>query len=256
MSESVTVTGMILSAQASKEYDRRLVILTKELGKISAFANGVRRPTVAMSGVSQPFVFGKFTVFAGKNSYTLQNAEVENSFGGMRDDLEAMAYGLYFCEFAETVTREGIPAKEELKVLYRSLSALLKTSIDRELVRAVFEMRMLAVGGIMPQVYECVSCRSKEELIWFSAPAGGCICRKCARNNGFGAEYEGRPLWSVHPSTLYTMQFILSSPIESLYTFKVSEHVLNELQEILKQFLAIHIGKNFKSLDWLNSIKA
>ena len=63
MAESITVTGMILSAQPNKEYDRRLVLLTKERGKLSVFANGVRRTTAMLSGCSQPFVFGKFTLY-------------------------------------------------------------------------------------------------------------------------------------------------------------------------------------------------
>ena len=266
MAESITVTGMILSAQPNKEYDRRLVLLTKERGKISVFANGVRRPTAMLSGCSQPFVFGKFTLYEGRESYTLQAVEPENFFAELRTDLEAVYYGVYFCEFAETVTREGLPAKEELKVLYRSLGALLKKSIGSELVRAIFELKMLSVGGISPQVYECVKCRKKEDLHWFSAKSGGCICRACAdklweestlqdghfsgAGNGTGLAVGERYL-PVSGSTLYTMQYILATPIESLYTFTVTEDVLSQLKKILKEFTDLHIGRKFKSLEML-----
>ncbi len=243
MAESITVTGMILSAQPNKEYDRRLVLLTKERGKLSVFANGVRRPTAMLSGCSQPFVFGKFTLYEGRESYTLQAAEPENFFAELRTDLEAVYYGVYFCEFAETVTREGLPAKEELKVLYRSLGALLKKSIGSELVRSIFELKMLSVGGISPQVYECVKCRKKENLHWFSAKSGGCVCKACADNNERYLPVSG--------STLYTMQYILATPIESLYTFTVSEDVRGQLKKILKEFTDLHIGRRFKSLEML-----
>lgn len=260
MAESITVTGMILSAQPNKEYDRRLVLLTKERGKISVFANGVRRPTAMLSGCSQPFVFGRFTLYEGRESYTLQGVEPENFFAELRTDLEAVYYGVYFCEFAETVTREGLPAKEELKVLYRSLGALLKKSIGSELVRAIFELKMLSVGGISPQVYECVKCRKKEDLHWFSAKSGGCICKSCAdklweeetpaegQNAGL---VIGERYLPVSCSTLYTMQYILATPIESLYTFTVTEDVLSQLKKILKEFTDLHIGRKFKSLEML-----
>ena len=40
MGEVVTLTGMILVASPMKEYDKRIELLTKERGRISAFGNG------------------------------------------------------------------------------------------------------------------------------------------------------------------------------------------------------------------------
>ena len=61
MIETVTVIGMVISYMAISEYDKRLVLLTKEFGKITAFARGARKTTSQFLAGSQPMAFGEFT---------------------------------------------------------------------------------------------------------------------------------------------------------------------------------------------------
>lgn len=59
---------------------------------------------------------------------------------------------------------------------------------------------------------------------------------------------------SLHPSTLYTLQYIVSSPVEKLYNFLVKEEVLQQLSEIVTAYLKEYLGKQFKSLEILETI--
>ena len=132
MQDRIKVLGIVLKAEPIGEYDRRVVILTREKGKISAFARGARKPTSAFLAPTSPFTFGTFELYAG------------------RQDFEGAYYGMYFLELADYCTRENNDEREVLKLLYQSLRALTVKSIPRRLVRCIYEIRLIVANGEFP----------------------------------------------------------------------------------------------------------
>ena len=142
MQEHITVTGIVLKAYPVGEYDRGIVILTRERGKISAFARGARKPGSRLAAASAPFSFGRFRLYEGKSSYTVVEADIQKFFEELRADYVGACYGMYFAEVAEWYARENNDERELLKLLYQSLRALCADSLPNPLVRCVGKRRI------------------------------------------------------------------------------------------------------------------
>ena len=212
MQGHITVTGMVLKQSPVGEYDRHISLLTRERGKLSAFARGARKPGNKLTAATNPFAFGSFRLYEGKNSYTVGDAEIQNYFEELRTDYIGACYGMYFMEVADFYTRENNDEREMLKLLYQSLRALCVSSLPDPLVRCIFECKAIAVNGEFPGV---------------------------PRDGGLEA------------SAVYALEYIAASSVEKLYTFSVSETVLEELEAILKSYMERCLGHRFKSLEML-----
>lgn len=242
----IVLTGMVLSTAPVGEYDRRVVILTKEQGKISAFARGARRPNSPLVGAVNPFSFGEFTMYEGRSSHTIQSVKITNYFSELREDMMGAYYGFYFLEFANYYTKEQNDEREMLKLLYQTMKALTNPHIPNPLIRRIFELKAVCINGEGPQVFQCVHCLKREGKMVFSAREGGLICADCAGMISDGIVLDN--------STLYTMQYIESSTIEKLYTFTVSEAVLKKMSQIMERYCLLYVEKHFKSLEILETL--
>ena len=212
MGQNLVLTGMVLSVIPIGDYDKRITLLSKERGKITAFARGARRPNSQLLAATNPFAFGQFELYEGRSTYNLVKAEITNYFRELTMDLEAAYYGFYFLEFADYYGRENLEAVETLKLLYQSLRALLKSAIPNRLVRAVFELKLMEING----------------------------------------EYMEKPLGRLEDSTIYTWEYVLASPVEKLYTFTVTEKVLEEFTKCVAENKRRFVDKTFHSLDILD----
>lgn len=215
MQEFICVTGIILKQMPIGEYDRRICLLTKERGKISAFARGARKPGSKMAAGTNPFSFGVFKLYEGKNSYTVAEAEIQNYFEELRSDYLGAYYGMYFAEVADYYTRENNDEREMMKLLYQSLRALCAPSIPNRLIKCIYEIKAIQVNGEFP-----------------------------------GLPTDRR----IQETTAYTVEYIVQVSVEKLYTFTVTEPILEELEALSDLYRTRFLDKEFKSLEILKTL--
>ena len=216
-SQTYTVTGMVLSAAPVGDYDKLVVLLTRERGKIRAFAKGARRPGSALMAAANAFAFGEFQIYEGMTSYTMSQASIQNYFGELMTDFEGACYGQYFLEFADYYTRENADGSDFLKLAYQSLRALLVPSLPRKLVRYIYELKAMTYSGECPQTFEQFSD------------------------------------WNLNPSTEYALQYVVAASVEKLYTFLLTEEVFAEFARVVTWLRKHYVEHRFKSLEILET---
>ena len=243
MNEPVIVTGLVIEVTPQSEYDRRVVLITKERGKISAFARGARKGNSALLAATNAFVFGTFTLYEGRNSYTLIQASVKEYFTELAKAQPEVYYGFYFLELAAYYAREGVQETAMINLLYISLKALLNEKLDNQLVKVIFELKTMVINGEYPNVFACANCGATEDLEGISLSKSKVYCKECLG--------EATNVEQISPSALYTFQYIISTPLEKLYTFTVSPEVLEEIETKMTRYMHYYIEKRFKTLEIL-----
>lgn len=207
MAGLTSAAGIILSASPIGEYDRRLVILTRELGKISAFARGARKMNSPLLGVTQPLVFGVFELYEGRTSFSLKTADIKNYFRGVSQDLDATLFACYFAEIAEYYGKEGLDASDSINLLYAALMALEKKQMPFSLIRSVYEIRAIKEAGELPD-----------------------LTRSIPRQKG-----DAPDLLAV---LSYTIAYCVRTPLKELFSFTLRSDAQERLTEVCHQLTA------------------
>ncbi|MCR5580613.1 MAG: DNA repair protein RecO [Pseudobutyrivibrio sp.] len=238
----VTLTGLVLSSSDVGEFDKRLVILTKEDGRVTAFAKGARRPNNPLVAACSPFCFGTFEAYQGRNSYHISKASISNYFRDLVLDYDKVCLGSYFLEVADFLSVEGLDERNRLALLYQSLKALESGRFSLRLLKNIYDLKTWVIDGEYPNVFSCMACGKKEELTTFSLKRHGVLCKDCARLES-GVD--------ISTSALYAMQFIVSSSIEKLYTFVLNGDTEEELTRILDGYRLNYRSHKYKSEEFL-----
>ena len=124
-----------------------------------------------------------------------------------------MYYGFYFLEFADYYGREGVDGSSMVNLLFVALKSLGNPKISNELVRYVYELKLMVLNGEYPQVFACGGCGTKEDLRYFSVEESSVFCGGC------GAARRRKIPLSPLPS-LYDPVCYRRSAGEALYLYR------------------------------------
>ena len=104
----ITTDGIVLRERAIDEFDCVLTLLTRERGIISAYARGAKKPRGTLRVPAELLSYSCFVLFSNRERYSVDKADLDTVFMGVRGDVEKLSLASYFCE----LTAQAAPREE------------------------------------------------------------------------------------------------------------------------------------------------
>lgn len=147
--------AVVLRRRDAGETDRRLTILTPELGKLDVFAKGARKSASRLSGVSDPLSVGRLCLAEGKRNRYVTQAQPQSSFPGLRTDFDRLSMALATVELFAAVVPYEDPDPDAYELLLTALRSIEKH--PKPLAATVWaQVALMSHTGFMPNFAACV----------------------------------------------------------------------------------------------------
>ncbi len=243
------IEGIIIKRTDFSEADRILTVFTKDRGKISVLAKGVKKITSKKAGHIDLLNHSLMVVAEGRNLHILTEAETVDPFRGIKEDLDKSGLGYYIAEFINEFVAEGQTNYSLFRLILMALSYLDGAEDDRGplLVRA-FELKALGELGFAPEMRCCVHCGGP--LSWgggngFSPSLGGVVCGQCIAD-GFPA---GKAVLGV-------LRGLAEESWHKINRMKLERGEREKAGELLRMYVEYLLEKRLKSTELLEKLRS
>jgi len=247
-------TRAVVSKTMRMSNSSKLVsLITERYGLVKVMARGARRPQSKFGASLEPVTLIDCMYYYKdtRDIQTLSNAEIEQPWSALKEDLRMLSVASCMVELAQTHTPEGDVSATTFGLVADSLDGLeagREKDAEKHLWR--FMIRLLAAAGYRPALDSCVKCGTKPKgpSVFFSLADGGVLC-SCADTGG---SYGFR----VTAGALMVMKSLLESRAEDLPRLTIGNRQKDEVEKTVLQFLAWQSGSSRqpKSLAFLRKI--
>lgn len=238
------VNGIILRSKDYKEADQLLTVYTREQGKITVQARGVKKTASKLRSGILLFSHTSLVLTAGKAFPIVTGAAIETAFPSLRSDFTRMSYASYAAELLDQVIAESQPDEALFRLILQTMYLL--ENINPWLAVRHLELRLLELQGYGLQTDNCLQCGKPLSGERFYSVQGGALCSFCSHGQQGGAVLTIEAL-----TVLKAFDFIPMHRLGWVYCSKEGRRSLEGYMELqLQQVLSWRL----KSRDFLKQM--
>lgn len=245
--DQFTVDALVIREQQIGESDRLVTLLSRHNGVIKAYASGARSIKSKKGPATSLLSYSSVTLKQKGDTYRITEASPIEIFFKAGDDIEALSLAQYFCELCIYHAPNSENCESVLRLALNSLHFLSSRTRDIFLLKAVFELRLMALTGYLPDLVACNSCaRYEDDIMYFDTNEGCIYCKSCRVYNNDCAV--------INSTLLMSLRHIVYSDISKLFMFSIPEEAAKALSMITERYLLNKTEHKLKTLSFFNSL--
>jgi DNA repair protein RecO (recombination protein O) len=237
--------GIVLRTTDYGETNKIITLFTREWGKIGVMANGAKKPKSRLAAITQPLTYGYYLVQKGSGLGSLQQGEMIASLRSIKEDIFLTAYASYVVELTDKSTDEKKSNPYLFELLLQVLTYL-NEGYDPEIIKNIYEMKMLSTLGHYPVLNQCVCCGSQEGKFSFSIREGGMICHLCLEKDPYHLK--------LSPATVKLLRIFYYLDMSRLGNITVKPETKAELKKVIDGYYDEYSGLYLKSKKFLDQL--
>lgn len=251
VTDLLTVKGVVLTQKPVGEQDKFIDILTDELGVLEVLVKGAGKINSKSGSATQLFAYSAFCLQPGKRGYILNSVAPIRIFYEIRSSITAVALASYFSQVVQFSVLPQASNHEIQRLLLNCLHFLAQKKYSEEVLKSIFELRMSALLGFMPDVLMCRECGEYlPERLHFSIEEGSFCCDAC-RSEADALSHSVE----MTAGTLQAIRHIVLQDTERVFGFRLSDSCQQALSAFSEQFLQYHFDHRFSALDYYKAIQ-
>lgn len=237
--------ALVLHVREYREADKLVTLITRNDGKVTVVARGVRKIKSRFSALVEPLTLGNFLLHRGRSLDTLIQGEIIKPYVKLKTALPLLANAQYFCELCEASLPDREPAAAVFDLLLTALETL-ESDGNPGRVACCFELNLLDLLGYRPALEQCGNCGGITGPYFFNPSQGGLICALCSRSA------ESFP---VSGGAVAVMKHFLNYGFFRLSVCSVPDSLQEEIRRVGKAMFFRILGKScFKTLEFLENL--
>jgi DNA repair protein RecO (recombination protein O) len=243
MGRTYKTEAIVLRSMRFSEADRILHLYTAERGRIGAIAKGVRKTKSRFGARLEPLSHVELMLHEGAGELqTITGVELLRSHHASREDIYRLNVGLNGAEAMLRLFGEPEANERAFGALARFLD-LLDEVPPQESRPAVdplalgFQLKLLWLAGYLPHLTSCVECGVTDDLIAFSARAGGAVCTAHAANG-----------LRLSPDGFAGIEGLLSRPLADAYAVELTDRGRRDALAVITASYEEHGGFRLRTV--------